>query len=305
MRMLLLRLSRLPLPSPQWRSRIVAKAVSVGPWLGALALVLAIGLPVRALGLSISPKTPRLGDTVVVQVQSPAVPIVRYDNKSYPAFAFGAPGTYRALIPTTPLDRPGPKTIEVSTQTERQNATVALGKRSFRLQNIWLKPGADSNDDPYEFDRVDAFKAIVSPEKYWSGALLRPNGGEISSEFGVRRNYNGVPANDYYHRGVDYAGGIGSPILAPAAGRIALVGYEAKGFKVHGNVVGIDHGQGLLSIMLHMSRIDVREGQLVKPGQVIGGLGSTGAATGPHLHWGLYVNGKAVDPVPWRAGNIP
>jgi murein DD-endopeptidase MepM/ murein hydrolase activator NlpD len=283
---------------PLWRWR------SASPWIGALVLVLALVLPVRALGLSISPKTPRLGDTVVVKITSPVAPIVRYDNQNYPAFASGA-GSYRALIPTTPLDRPGPKTIEVSTQTERQQTTIALAKRSFRLQNIWLKPGADSNDDPYEFDRVDAFKAIVSPEKYWKGALRRPNAGEISSEFGVRRNYNGVLANDYYHRGVDYAGGYGSPIVAPAAGRIALVGYAAKGFKVHGNVVGIDHGQGLLSIMLHMSRIDVREGQMVTPGQVIGALGSTGAATGPHLHWGLYVNGKAVDPAPWREGVIP
>jgi murein DD-endopeptidase MepM/ murein hydrolase activator NlpD len=302
MRIPLLRLTQWRLT--QWRSPLHPWR-SARPWLGALALILALVLPVRALGLTISPKSPRLGDTVVVQVTSPAAPTVRYDNTSYPAFPFGAPGTYRALIPTTPLDRPGPKTIEVSTQTERQQATLTLAKRSFRLQNIWLKPGADSNDDPYEFDRVDAFKAIVSPEKYWNGALRRPNAGEISSEFGVRRNYNGVLANDYYHRGVDYAGGYGSPIVAPAAGRIALVGYAAKGFKVHGNVVGIDHGQGLLSIMLHMSRIDVREGQMVTPGQVIGALGSTGAATGPHLHWGLYVNGKAVDPAPWREGNIP
>jgi murein DD-endopeptidase MepM/ murein hydrolase activator NlpD len=274
--------------------------------LGAFTLLLAVVLPVQALELMITPKTPRLGDTVVVQVKSAnAVPTIRYDNQTYPVFPAGAPGAYRALIPTTPLDRPGAKQIDVLTQTDRQQAQITLVNRTFRLQNIWLKPGADSNDDPYEFDRVDAFKALVTPEKYWNGALLRPNAGEMFSEFGIRRNYNGVLAKDYYHRGVDYGGAVGSPIIAPAAGQIALVGFESQGFKVHGNVVGINHGQGLLSIMLHMSRIDVREGQMVKAGQVIGAVGSTGASTGPHLHWGLYLNGKAVDPAPWREGKIP
>jgi murein DD-endopeptidase MepM/ murein hydrolase activator NlpD len=93
---------------------------------------------------------------------------------------------------------------------------------------------------------------------------------------------------------------MGSPVVAPAPGRIALVGRVSQGFRVHGNVVGIDHGQGVTSIMLHLSRIDVREGDFVKAGQRIGAVGSTGASTGPHLHWGLYVHGLSVDPVPWR-----
>jgi murein DD-endopeptidase MepM/ murein hydrolase activator NlpD len=74
----------------------------------------------------------------------------------------------------------------------------------------------------------------------------------------------------------------------------------AEGFELHGNTIGIDHGQGVLSIMIHLSRIDVQEGQRVEAGQVIGAVGSTGASTGPHLHWGLYVHGLSVDPEPWR-----
>jgi murein DD-endopeptidase MepM/ murein hydrolase activator NlpD len=116
----------------------------------------------------------------------------------------------------------------------------------------------------------------------------------------VRRYYNGVFAQDYYHRGVDYAAPTGSPVVSPAAGRIGLVGRVSEGFELHGNTIGIDHGQGVLSIMIHLSRIDVNEGDFVQAGQVIGAVGSTGASTGPHLHWGLYVNGIAVDPVPWR-----
>jgi murein DD-endopeptidase MepM/ murein hydrolase activator NlpD len=89
-------------------------------------------------------------------------------------------------------------------------------------------------------------------------------------------------------------------VVAPAAGRIALVGRVNQGFSLHGNTVGIDHGQGVLSIMIHLHRINVNEGDLVQAGQVIGTVGSTGISTGPHLHWGLYVNGVSVDPVPWR-----
>jgi murein DD-endopeptidase MepM/ murein hydrolase activator NlpD len=144
---------------------------------------------------------------------------------------------------------------------------------------------------------VAAFKKLVTPEKFWQGEFVRPNASRISTGFGVRRYYNGVFAQDYYHKGVDYAGGLGSPVVAPAAGQVRLVGREAEGFQVHGNVVGIDHGQGVLSILMHLQDIEVKEGGMVKAGQLIGTVGDTGAATGPHLHWGLYVNQVAVDPV--------
>jgi len=78
------------------------------------------------------------------------------------------------------------------------------------------------------------------------------------------------------------------------------VGREADGFVIHGNTVGVDHGQGVSSIFIHLSRIDVQEGDVVAAGQRIGAIGATGSATGPNLHWGLYVNGQSVDPVPWR-----
>ena len=149
-----------------------------------------------------------------------------------------------------------------------------------------------------------AFKEIVSPERFWRGEFLRPSQGRVSSIYGVRRYYNGVFAQNYYHRGVDYAAGLGTPIVAPAAGRIALVGREVDGFAIHGNTVGVDHGQGVTSIFLHMNAISVTEGQLVSAGQPLGTIGTTGASTGPHLHWGLYVHGVAVDPVPWRHGGI-
>ena len=126
----------------------------------------------------------------------------------------------------------------------------------------------------------------------------------MSTRYGVRRYYNGIFAQNYYHRGLDYAGAAGSPVIAPAAGRVALVGKVSQGFRVHGNAVGIDHGQGVTSIFLHLNRINVKEGDFVQAGNLIGTVGSTGASTGPHLHWGLYVNGKSIDPMFWKTKTI-
>ncbi|MDP8965331.1 MAG: M23 family metallopeptidase [Cyanobacteriota bacterium] len=271
--------------------------------LGILVALMAIAIPARALQVRLSPATAKLGDTLSVVVQqSPTLsstPTVKIGNKSYPTFPVGS-GSFRALVPTTPLDKPGTLQIQVAGEGEVKNLAVPLRKRSFPTQWITLSGAAGADATQIELDRVDAFKKLETPEKYWKGAFLKPNAGPITTGYGVRRYYNGVFADDYYHRGVDYAGNTGSQIVAPAAGKIALVGRASQGFRVHGNVVGIDHGQGVSSIMLHLSRIDVKEGDFVQAGQRIGTVGSTGAATGPHLHWGLYVHGLSVDPVPWR-----
>jgi murein DD-endopeptidase MepM/ murein hydrolase activator NlpD len=277
------------------RSTLIQFAIAVSIVLS----IVVFSTPSRALQAQISPQSPALGDTISVLTQAQSAPTIRFNGKTYPAFDLGN-NRYRTLLPTTPLDRPGRLSVQIAAGTDTQTIPVTLRSRSFPTQSIWLPPGKDSNGDDAEFDRVDAFKAIVSPEKLWSGKFLRPNKGEVSSGYGIRRYYNGVFAKDYYHRGIDYAGGQGSAIVAPAAGRVALIGRESQGFKVHGNCVGVDHGQGVESIYIHMSRIDVKEGDFVKAGQRIGAVGETGSATGPHLHWGVFVHGLAVDPTPWR-----
>jgi murein DD-endopeptidase MepM/ murein hydrolase activator NlpD len=258
------------------------------------------------LRLSVTPSQPELGDTLTVITRSPngqrpvvQPPVIQMGNQTYPAYPISN-DRFRALIPTTPLTPPGKLQIQAQMGNDRQTTSLTLRSRSFPTQRIWLPDGQDGNVSDWEYDQVDAFKKTVSPEKFWSGPFLRPNNGGVSSIYGIRRYYNGVFADDYFHRGVDYAGDEGSAIVAPAAGRITFIGYEKDGFKVHGNIIGMDHGQGVLSVFLHLSRIQVKRGDFVKAGQTIGQLGDTGAATGPHLHWGLYVNGQAVDPTPWR-----
>jgi murein DD-endopeptidase MepM/ murein hydrolase activator NlpD len=290
----------------RWRQLKANKltASSIG---GIVAGILSFALPVQALQVVVTPANPQLGDTlsVIIQVDGNGgeTPQVSLQQKNYPAFPIGN-GRFRALLPTTPLEKPGARLLQVAGDGQVQKLSVQVRDRDFPTQSIWLPPGKDTEGTDAEFDRVDAFKALVTPEKFWDGKLLRPNSGEITTIYGVRRYYNGVFAQDYYHRGVDYAGAYGSPVVAPAAGRVSLVGRESQGFKIHGNVVGIDHGQGVASILMHLSRIDVKEGDVVKAGQVIGALGSTGASTGPHLHWGLYVHGQSVDPVPWRLQGV-
>ena len=268
-------------------------------------VLLAIALPVKALEVKVMPPDPKLGDTITVEVATndpDTPPRVTVDSQDYPVFENN--GKYRALIPTSPLNSPGKMTLSVRGDYQTSNIGVWLKNRAFPIQKIWLSGKAGRPATPLELERVSAFKELVTPQKYWQGSFVRPNASRVSTGFGVRRYYNNVFARDYYHKGVDYAGGYGSPVVAPAAGKVRLIGREDAGFHVHGNVVGIDHGQGVLSIFMHLQDIDVAEGTMVKVGERIGTIGSTGASTGPHLHWGLYVNQVAVDPVPWRFGTI-
>lgn len=288
-------------------------AISLG-----LSLGLSLGVSLGFLGgaaiayeVTLRPGSLQLGDTLSVDIRaeqpsSTEPPQVRVGNKTYPSFALPGPGLpqFRALIPTSPLDKPSRLVVQVSGQERTRNLAVELRGRSFRTQSIWLPPGDDDLGTDFEFDRVDVFKQLVSPARHWSGPLLRPSAGSITTEYGVQRYYNGKFADDYYHRGVDYAAPTGTTVVAPAAGYVRLVGREAEGFEIHGNTIGVDHGQGVLSIMIHLSRIDVQEGDFVTAGQRLGAIGNTGASTGPHLHWGLYVHGVAVDPVPWRTTGV-
>lgn len=300
-------------PTHNFKSQLLCSGVkgsqpkrrAVNLFMGMFAAVpVALGLPVDALQVQVTPSNPRLGDTLSVVInldnsESDQHPTVASGDKTYPTFEI-APKQYRALIPTTPLEKPGTRTFQITGDGQVQNLPVQVRNRTFPVQHINLPPdkaGVEATE--LELKRVAAFKALQTPEKYWSGVFLKPNAARMSTKYGVRRYYNGKFAEDYYHRGLDYAGAAGSPVIAPAAGRVALVGTVSQGFRIHGNVIGIDHGQGVTSIFMHLSRINVKEGDFVKAGQPIGAVGSTGAATGPHLHWGLYVNGLSIDPIPW------
>ncbi|MBM3342808.1 MAG: M23 family metallopeptidase [Betaproteobacteria bacterium] len=137
---------------------------------------------------------------------------------------------------------------------------------------------------------------IVKAREHWSDAapatltLDLPSVGRLSARFGLRRVLNGQERAP--HAGLDVAVPTGAPVRAAAAGRVVHIGD----FFYAGQSVFVDHGQGFITVYIHLSRIDVREGEIVERGALLGAVGATGLVTGPHLHWGVLLNGTYVDP---------
>jgi len=155
-----------------------------------------------------------------------------------------------------------------------------------------------------------SLSAPVTPDRYWSGVFQIPSplpadycletGDCWSSRFGNRRSYNGGPYN-HFHTGLDIVGRIGREIFAPAPGIVVFSGEMT----VRGNATMINHGWGVYTGYMHQSEILVSEGQEVETGQVIGIVGNTGRAEGPHLHWEVIVGGIQVDPIEWLVTAFP
>jgi murein DD-endopeptidase MepM/ murein hydrolase activator NlpD len=149
----------------------------------------------------------------------------------------------------------------------------------------------------------DEIKSLVAPftdERAWQGLFLPPSTNKISSYFGNWRTYNG---GEYaaFHGGVDYYAQDGEPIHAPAAGRVVFAEHRV----ICGNTTVIDHGWGIYSRFCHQSKIDVQVGDIVQAGQVIGLVGHTGRADGPHIHWEVWVGGVQVNPLQWLEEEFP
>lgn len=137
------------------------------------------------------------------------------------------------------------------------------------------------------------------PEQMWSLPFNRPVQGGVSSLFGMKRVFNGEPRS--VHRGLDLRAASGTPIYACADGQVAL----ADNLYYSGNAVYVNHGGGVFTAYLHMSEPKVKEGQMVKKGDLLGLAGATGRVTGPHLHLSLLVQGQSVDPEPLLAPRSP
>lgn len=167
-------------------------------------------------------------------------------------------------------------------------------------QNIsYYKPKL-SKDQENKIKEEDALveeaKHTFSEVNYWNGSFIYPVKDPITGIYGIKRYLNGKYNN--YHTGIDFASEYGEKIKATNNGKIVLAKYFSK-YNSNGNLIYIDHGLGVGSVYLHLSKILVKEGDIVKKGQVIGLVGSSGRSTGPHLHWGVYLNGQNTDGTSW------
>ncbi|MBY8828290.1 M23 family metallopeptidase [Hephaestia mangrovi] len=154
---------------------------------------------------------------------------------------------------------------------------------------------------PPEIAQIKAARATDHYEDGWRQHFIWPATGRISTLFGSQRIYKGGEKGSY-HSGIDIAVPTGTPIRAPADGVVILAADHP--FTLEGNLLMIDHGMGLNSAFLHLSKIDVTVGERVRQGQVIAESGATGRATGPHLHWSLMWRGSRIDPL-LVAGPMP
>ena len=144
-----------------------------------------------------------------------------------------------------------------------------------------------------ELARIAAARARDTGAQGWRQDFVWPAVGRISGRFGSQRIYRGTPGS--YHSGIDIAPGAGAPFVAPADGVVILAATAP--FTLEGKLLMIDHGAGLNSAFLHCSELLVHEGEAVRQGQVVGRVGATGRATGPHLHWSLKWREARLDPI--------
>ncbi|MBB6192131.1 murein DD-endopeptidase MepM/ murein hydrolase activator NlpD [Sphingobium wenxiniae] len=183
---------------------------------------------------------------------------------------------------------------------------LTIAPRAWRLERINAPMRPTKNTEAFmairkpELDRIAAARATITDAQGWRQTFIWPRRGRISGLFGAQRIYQGTPAA--YHSGVDVAGATGEPVVAPAGGVVILA--ADRPFTLEGNLLMIDHGHGLNSAFLHLSRIDVKAGDKVRQGQMIGAIGATGRATGPHLHWSMKWNDARIDPL-LLAGAMP
>jgi Peptidase family M23 len=220
----------------------------------------------------------------------------RMNGVTIPLFNEEDGGTF-GLMPVGVEQEPGEYSLEFLDHAGAviHDVMVSVHDAHYPKQNVVISEALSQlRASTEEADTVHAFLTSASPTRYWEETLHAPVPGCMNSPFGASRLHNGKATGDY-HGGVDQHGAMGSPIHAAAAGTVKIV----RMFTLRGGTVGIDHGQGLETIYMHMSRFAAKEGQHVEAGDVIGYVGSTGRATGPHLHWSLYANGHSVSPNQW------
>jgi murein DD-endopeptidase MepM/ murein hydrolase activator NlpD len=271
-----------------------------------------VALPAPILGAELEPATGAQGRTLTVRLRSEEPLVAEGELDQWPlVFTLESAETYVALQGIHAMAEPGIYDLELSWRADGEESPVQRFRQPLRVkagvfgsEALTVKP---ETIDPAVTGPEDALvQQLVTPktaEKLWAGAFQFPSEyytDQFPSVFGTRRSYNGE-GYFKYHNGLDFYGGTGVPVLAPAKGRVVFAGP----LDVRGNAIYIDHGWGVYTGYLHLSEILVEVGETVQPADEIGLVGATGRATGPHLHWEVWVGGVPVDPLEWVAQPRP
>lgn len=266
----------------------------------------ATSLPSAFINASIEPLPMVQGGTEVIRVQAKEGYTVSGSLVDHSLQFFQANGEQVAMQGIHALLEPGvyPLRVEASLpdgtrQSFEQMVLVSSG--NYRSETIYVEPiTLDPSSTEPENNQILSITSPVSATRYWNGIFTSPAvyPDEFTSFYGTRRTYFGLNSDlvvEGFHTGLDFAGGEGLQIFAPAPGRVVFSGP----LTVRGNATIIDHGWGVYSGFWHQSERYVSVGDLVEQGQVIGLVGGTGRVTGPHLHWEVWVNGVQVNPLDW------
>jgi murein DD-endopeptidase MepM/ murein hydrolase activator NlpD len=281
------------------RSRAVVIAIGV-----ALAVNTArAGLEDPALSITIASRSIQPGELVVLTLALKAEPtrvVVRAFDRVMPAYTLRA-GVWQALVGIDLERKPGAYDVDVEARigasTVRGKEVLVVQRRTFPTRRLRVDPNF-VNPSAAVLARIASEAAFLkevtgrsAEDRLWSMPFVRPVPDEANSRFGTRSVFNGEARRP--HGGTDFLSAAGTPVRAPNAGRVAA----ARELFFTGNTVIIDHGMGVVSLLAHLSSVDVREGEAVSAGQIVGRVGATGRVTGPHLHWALTVAGARVDPL--------
>jgi murein DD-endopeptidase MepM/ murein hydrolase activator NlpD len=256
-----------------------------------------------AVKVAVTPSAVRQGDVAFMVVTGAAsAPEMDGSLAGRPLFFFPYADGYAALIGIDLEAKPG-KTpwrlgfVDGTGAPRKAAGAIMVKARKFPVQRLSLpKSMVDlSSEDERranaESTRLRTLFDTIGSERLWRGPFTKPVATDAKAEgFGSRRVINGKPRSP--HSGADFAAPAGTPVVASNRGRVALV----VEFFFGGRLVALDHGEGLYTLYMHLDRADVVEGALVERGSIIGAVGSTGRATGPHLHWGAHLRSARIDP---------
>ncbi len=236
---------------------------------------------------------------IPLKEQTSVAPIVYFDNKRVMVLKNNSSKHPWVAVVGIPLTaKLGRHPIRVASQGKEIQGYFTVHDKEYLQEKLSVKNKRKVMPNAADKARIKEEKAKIKTYMHtWSDIspstmrLEKPVSGRFSSPFGVRRTFNNHLKSR--HTGLDIAAGTGTPIKAPLAGKVIGEGD----FFYTGNTVFIDHGQGLVTFYCHMQKIDVKPGETVKKGTIIGTVGATGRVTGPHLHWGVVLNGTKVDPM--------